>query len=135
MGGGQLTEPCNKTDIRPWVMAMDYVNPPHWDLNFANNTKYGGIIAPQSMAVSLDYGHGVQPACVGKIPGSHLIFGGEEWWWFGTHTPHRRSRRGTGLQAGGQPPLQIVTTVSTYNVRSRPSQVTAGQQIILCQYL
>ena len=31
IGGGQLSEPCNKTDIRRWVMAMDYVNPLHWD--------------------------------------------------------------------------------------------------------
>jgi acyl dehydratase len=85
VGGGQLWEPCNKTDIRRWVMAMDYVNPLHWDQEFAQNSKFGDIIAPQSMAVSLDYGHGCQPACVGHIPGSHLIFGGEEWWWYGTH--------------------------------------------------
>lgn len=85
VGGGQLMEPCNKTDIRRWVMAMDYVNPLHWDQEFASQTKFGDIIAPQSIAVSLDYGHGCQPACVGHIPGSHLIFGGEEWWWYGTH--------------------------------------------------
>jgi hypothetical protein len=24
------------------------------------------------------------PSCVGKIPGSHLIFAGEEWWFYGT---------------------------------------------------
>jgi len=84
VGGGQLWEPCNKTDIRRWVMAMDYVNPLHWDELFARGTKFGGIVAPQSMAVALDYGHGTQGACAGCIPGSHLIFGGEEWWWFGT---------------------------------------------------
>ena len=84
VGGGQLIEPCAKSDIRRWVMAMDYVNPLHWDQQFAAQTKYGDIIAPQSIAVALDYGHGCQPACVGHIPGSHLIFGGEEWWWFGT---------------------------------------------------
>jgi acyl dehydratase len=85
VGGGQLWEPCAKSDIRRWVMAMDYVNPLHWDQPFASRTKFGDIIAPQSMAVALDFGHGVQPACVGRIPGSHLIFGGEEWWWYGTH--------------------------------------------------
>jgi hypothetical protein len=31
----------------------------------------------------MDVGHGVQPACVGRIPQSHLIFGGEEWWFYG----------------------------------------------------
>ena len=84
VGGGQLYEPCAKSDIRRWVMAMDYVNPLHWDQEFAKTTKFGDIIAPQSIAVALDYGHGCQPACVGHIPGSHLIFGGEEWWWYGT---------------------------------------------------
>lgn len=84
VGGGQLSEPCHKIDIRRWVMALDYVNPLHWDREFARTTKFGDIIAPQSMAVALDFGHGCQPACVGNIPGSHLIFGGEEWWWFGT---------------------------------------------------
>lgn len=85
VGGGQLREPCAKSDIRRWVMAMDYVNPLHWDQAFARQTRFGDIIAPQSIAVGLDYGHGCQPACVGRIPGSHLIFGGEEWWWYGTH--------------------------------------------------
>ena len=83
VGGGQLWEPCNKTDIRRWVMAMDYANPIHWDQDFAKASKFGGIVAPQSFAVAIDYGHGVQPACVGYIPGSHLIFGGEEWWHYG----------------------------------------------------
>src|SRR3546814_7329780 len=33
--------------------------------------------------VAMDYGHGCHPACIGKIPDSHLIFGGEEWWFYG----------------------------------------------------
>ena len=64
-------------------MAMDYPNPLHWDEQFARDSKYGGIVAPQSIAVALDYGHGAAPACVGHIPDSHLIFGGEEWWFYG----------------------------------------------------
>ncbi len=85
VGGGQLREPCNTTDIRRWVMAMDYPNPVHWDEEFARTTRFGGLVAPQSICVSLDYGHGAQPACVGRIPGSHLIFGGEEWWFYASH--------------------------------------------------
>jgi len=81
----ELWDPCNATDIRRWVMAMDYANPIHWDEEFARSSPFGGIVAPQSFAVAMDYGHGCHPACVGKIPGSHLIFGGEEWWWFGNH--------------------------------------------------
>jgi acyl dehydratase len=64
-------------------MAMDYPNPIHWDVEFAEQTKFGGLVAPQSFAACMDVGHGVQPACVGKIAGSHLIFGGEEWWFYG----------------------------------------------------
>ncbi|MDB5972176.1 MAG: acyl dehydratase [Hydrocarboniphaga sp.] len=79
----ELWDPCNATDIRRWVMAMDYPNPIHWDQEFAQQSQFGGIVAPQSFAVAMDYGHGCHPACVGKIPGSHLIFGGEEWWFFG----------------------------------------------------
>src|ERR1700736_934937 len=83
VGGGQLWEPCTAMDIRRWVMAMDYPNPIHWDEEFARNSRFGSIVAPQSFAVGMDFGHGVQPACVGRIPGSHLIFGGEEWWFYG----------------------------------------------------
>lgn len=83
VGGGQLSEPCAAIDIRRWVMGMDYPNPIHWDEEFAHNTRFGGIVGPQSMAACMDYGHGSQPACVGRIPGSHLLFGGEEWWFYG----------------------------------------------------
>jgi acyl dehydratase len=80
----EFWDPCNATDIRRWVQAMDYANPLHWDENFARNSRFGGIVAPQSFAVAMDYGHGCHPSCVGKIPGSHLIFAGEEWWFYGT---------------------------------------------------
>jgi N-terminal half of MaoC dehydratase len=80
----ELWDPCNATDIRRWVQAMDYPNPIHWDEEFARRSRFRGIVAPQSFTVCMDYGHGCHPACVGKIPGSHLIFGGEEWWFYGT---------------------------------------------------
>jgi acyl dehydratase len=84
IGGGQLWDPCSTSDIRRWAMAMDNPNPMHWDEKFARESRFGGLIAPQSIAVALDYGHGAAPACVGHIPNSHLIFGGEEWWFYGT---------------------------------------------------
>lgn len=80
----EMWDACNATDIRRWVQAMDYANPLHWDENFARSSRFGGIVAPQSFIVAMDYGHGCHPSCVGKIPGSHLIFGGEEWWFYGT---------------------------------------------------
>jgi acyl dehydratase len=83
VGGGEIIEPCAAIDIRRWVMAMDYPNPVHWRDDLAKASRFGGIVAPQSFAVAIDYGHGVQPACVGYIKDSHLIFGGEEWWHYG----------------------------------------------------
>ncbi len=80
----ELWDPCNGTDIRRWVQAMDYANPLHWDQEFARASQFGGIVAPQSFTVAMDYGHGCHPSCVGKIPGSHLIFAGEEWWFYGS---------------------------------------------------
>ncbi len=80
----EMWDPCNATDIRRWVQAMDYPNPLHWSEEFARDSRFGGIVAPQSFTVCMDYGHGCHPSCVGKIPGSHLIFGGEEWWFYGT---------------------------------------------------
>lgn len=80
----EMWDPCNATDIRRWVQAMDYANPLHWDEAFARTSQFGGIVAPQSFTVAMDYGHGCHPSCVGRIPGSHLIFAGEEWWFYGT---------------------------------------------------
>lgn len=81
----ELNEPCYTTDIRRWVQGMDYPNPLHWDEEFAARSRFGGIVAPQSFAVAMDYGHGCHPAFIGKIPGGHLIFAGEEWWFYGGH--------------------------------------------------
>src|SRR6476659_4682735 len=74
VGGGQLEDPCSATDIRRWVMAMDYPNPIHWDSEFAKASRFGGVVAPLSFPVALDIGDGAQAACVGVIPGSHLLF-------------------------------------------------------------
>jgi acyl dehydratase len=79
----EMYDPCNATDIRRWVQAMDYPNPIHWDEEFAKKSKFNGIVAPQSFTVAMDYGHGCHPSCVGKVPGTHLIFAGEEWWYYG----------------------------------------------------
>ncbi len=80
----EMWDPCNATDIRRWVQAMDYPNPIHWDQTFAAESRFEGIVAPQSFTVAMDYGHGCHPSCVGKVPGTHLIFAGEEWWFYGT---------------------------------------------------
>ena len=45
VGGGHLWAACSPTDIRRWVMAMDYPNPIHWDEEFARQSRFGGIVA------------------------------------------------------------------------------------------
>jgi len=80
---GELKDPVSVGDIRRWVQAMHYPNPLHYDERWAAESRYGSIVAPQSFTVATDTSHGCSPAQVGKIPNSHLIFGGDEWWFFG----------------------------------------------------
>jgi acyl dehydratase len=83
MRPGELKEPVALNDIRRWVQAMHYPNPLHFDERWAAESRFGEIVAPLSFTVACDTSHGASPAQVGRIPGSHLIFGGDEWWFFG----------------------------------------------------
>ena len=75
MEPGELKEPVALNDIRRWVQAMHYPNPLHYDERWAAESRFGSIVAPQSLTVATDTSHGCSPAQVGKIPNSHLIFG------------------------------------------------------------
>ena len=81
--GARLIDPLGNLDIRRWAQAMRYPNWLHYYDEFAKESRFGRIVAPQSFAVACDDGHGSAPACVGGIPGSHLLFGGDEWWFYG----------------------------------------------------
>jgi hypothetical protein len=81
--GERLKEPVAVNDIRRWVQGMNYPNKLHYDERFAAESEFGRIVAPQSFAVCTIYGHGALPALQGHIPGSHMLFGGDEWWFFG----------------------------------------------------
>jgi acyl dehydratase len=96
VGGGQLKEPVTVTDIRRWVQGMQYPNPIHYDDEVAAASPWGRIVAPQSFTICCDVGHGAGPAIVGNLPGSHMIFGGDEWWFAGPRIypgDHLRMRR------------------------------------------
>jgi acyl dehydratase len=83
LGGGYLKDPVHVNDIRRWAQGMQNPNPVYYDDRFAGEGRFGRIVAPQSFAVATDVGHGATPAIQGTIPGSHMIFGGDEWWFFG----------------------------------------------------
>jgi hypothetical protein len=80
---GRLKEPLANNDIRRWVQAMHYPNRVHYEDEFASQSRFGRIVAPQSFAVATHDGHRTAPASGGLIPDSHLIFGGDEWWFHG----------------------------------------------------
>lgn len=83
IGGGQLKDPVHVNDIRRWVQAMQNPNPLHYDDDYAADSRFERIVAPQSFAVARDVGHGATPAIQGSIPGTHMLFGGDEWWFYG----------------------------------------------------
>src|SRR4029077_10423806 len=76
-------ETLHNNEFRRWAQAMHYPNLLHYDHDFAAKSRWRKLVAPQSFAVATDDGHGAGPACVGRIPNSHLIFGGDEWWFYG----------------------------------------------------
>ena len=79
----RLREPVAINDIRRWVQGMHYPNPLHFDPDYAAESRHGRIVAPQSFVASTEIAHGVWPANIGKIANSALLFGGDEWWFFG----------------------------------------------------
>ncbi len=83
MEPGELKDPVTAGDVRRWVQAMHYPNPLHYDETWAGQSRFATLVAPQSFTVATDTSHGCSPAQVGRIPNSHLIFGGDEWWFFG----------------------------------------------------
>jgi hypothetical protein len=78
-----LRETISNNDIRRWVHAMHYPNLLHYDPSYSATSRWGKLIAPQSFAIATDDGHGAAPACVGRIANSHLLFGGDEWSFYG----------------------------------------------------
>jgi hypothetical protein len=77
-----IREPIANNDIRRWVHAMHYPNLLHYDPDYAAASRWGKLVAPQSFPIAVDDGHGSAPACVGRIANSHLLFGGDEWWFY-----------------------------------------------------
>jgi acyl dehydratase len=83
LGGGQLKDAVAANDVRRWVQGMQNPNPLHYDEAFAAESRFGRLVAPQSFVVCTSDSHGAGPAIQGSIPGTHMLFGGDEWWFFG----------------------------------------------------
>ena len=83
LGGGLLKDPIAPNDIRRWAQGMQNPNPLFYDEAYAAAGRHGRLVAPQSFAVCTETSHGAGPAIQGVIPGQHMIFGGDEWWFFG----------------------------------------------------
>ncbi len=83
LGGSVMKEPVHVNDIRRWAQGMQNPNPLYYDDAFAAESRFGQIVAPQSFAVCCSDSHGAGPAIQGHIPGTHMIFGGDEWWFYG----------------------------------------------------
>ena len=83
LGGGQMKDPVAPNDVRRWAQGMQNPNPAFFDETYAAEGRYGRLVAPFSFAVCTDDSHGAAPAIQGNIPGTHMLFGGDEWWFFG----------------------------------------------------
>jgi acyl dehydratase len=83
LGGARLKEPVDVNDIRRWAQGMQNPNPLHYDEGYAAESRFGRLVAPQSFVVCTSDSHGAGPAIQGTIPGTHMLFGGDEWWFFG----------------------------------------------------
>ncbi len=78
-----LKDDLHNNDFRRWAQAMHYPNLLHYDQDYAAVGRFGRLVAPQSFTIAAAEGHGACPASAGRIPDSHLIFGGDEWWFYG----------------------------------------------------
>ncbi len=83
LGGRTLRDPVHVNDVRRWSQGMQNPNPLYFDEEFARESRFGRLVAPQSFAVCTDDSHGAAPSIQGTIAGSHMLFGGDEWWFLG----------------------------------------------------
>jgi acyl dehydratase len=83
LGGSRARWPVNEIDIARWAQAMHNPNPLYFDEDYARGSRWGKIVAPFSFTVACGDGHGATPAIQGHVEGTHMLFGGDEWWFYG----------------------------------------------------
>lgn len=82
LGGQQPKEPFSVNDVRRFVQGVANPNPLYFDEVYAAESRFGRIPCPQSYFGG-GPGTGATPAIQGTIPGTHMLFGGDEFWFFG----------------------------------------------------
>lgn len=82
LGGQQFKEPFGTNDVRRFVQGVQNPNPLYYDEGYAAESRFEKIPCPQSYFGG-GPGTGATPAIQGTIPGTHMLFGGDEFWWFG----------------------------------------------------
>jgi hypothetical protein len=82
LGGAQMREPIAVNEIRRWAQGMQNANPLYYDADYAAQSRFGQVVAPQSFTVNCTAGHGAMPSIQGHIDGTHMLFGGDEWWFY-----------------------------------------------------
>ena len=83
LGGSCMRDGVHVNDLRRWAQGMQNPNPVYYDTAYAAEGRFGRILAPQSFSVCTDDSHGAAPAIQGHIEGTHMLFGGDEWWFHG----------------------------------------------------
>jgi acyl dehydratase len=83
IGGADLADPIHVNDIRRWAQGMQNPNPAYFDDEYARAGRFGEIVAPRSFMVCTSDSHGAAPSIQGRLEGSHMLFGGDEWWFMG----------------------------------------------------
>ena len=75
MQPARMVDPFANNDIRRWVQAMHYPEPPALRCDVRRcRAASGELVAPQSFPVTMDDGHGSAPSCIGLIPGfAHAV--------------------------------------------------------------
>ena len=54
LGGGRMKDSVGVNDVRRWVQSVQNPNPLYYDDEYAAESRFGGIVAPLSFAVSAD---------------------------------------------------------------------------------
>ncbi|MYC30383.1 MAG: acyl dehydratase [Chloroflexi bacterium] len=77
-GVGLFNEDASRSAIRHFCQGIGDSNPLYWDVSYAQQTKYGTLVAPPCFLYSVYWCSGR----TGGLPGVHGFHAGNDWEWF-----------------------------------------------------